>query len=126
MRDLLPRALVIRAIAVQHAVVGAVAQKLHLRTPIRHGINRKLIAQIVQRKLQPRSQRLRVGDGFGQIGEKLLHFRGRFQVAFGVARQQAPGGGQRAVMTNARKYIQQFALLRQSVANAIGRQHRQI
>src|ERR1700733_2557202 len=43
----------------------------------------------------------------------------------GIAGQQAPGIRKIAMMTNARKHIEQFALLRLRVRSAIGRQQRQ-
>jgi hypothetical protein len=46
-------------------------------------------------------------------------------VALGIARQQAPGGRQRHMPANAGEDVQNFALLRQGVADGIGGQQRQ-
>ena len=43
-----------------------------------------------------------------------------------VARQQAPGGGQRAMIANGGEHVAQFALLRNRVTNSVGRQQRQL
>ena len=77
--DLLPRALVVRSVAAEHAVVRALAQKMHLRSAIRHRINRKLVAQIVQGELQARRKHLRVGDGFGKIRKSCFISAGDFR-----------------------------------------------
>ncbi len=63
---------------------------------------------------------MRIGDGFGQIGEEPGHLRGRFQVALGIAREKVAGGGQRAVMADAGEHVEDFALRRLGVAHAIG------
>ncbi len=46
-------------------------------------------------------------------------------MALGIARQQAPGGSQRAVVANTGEDIENFALLRQRMADAIGGQQGQ-
>ena len=46
-------------------------------------------------------------------------------MALGIARQQASGGRQGAVMANAGEDVQHFALLWPRVADAVGREQRQ-
>ena len=91
-----------------------------------HGIARKFVAEIVEREFEARRKFERVGDGFGQVGEELLHFLRGFQVAFGVAGEQASGGGERAVMANRGEGITQFAGLGGGVADAVGGEQREI
>ena len=89
--DLLPRALVIRAVAPARAFVGELAQEATSACGLGHGIARELVAQVGQREIEARGDLARVGDGFGQIGEEPRHLRGRFDVALGIALQQAAG-----------------------------------
>ena len=98
---------------------------MHLRSAIGNRILREFVAQIVQCELQARRKSLRIGNRFGKIGKQLLHLRGRFQMALGIAREQASGGGESAVMANAGENVQHFPFVRQRVAHAIGRQQRQ-
>ena len=52
-----------------------------------------------------------MGDGFGKVGKKPLHFGRRFEMTFGIARQQASGGIQIAMLANAGEDVQHFALV---------------
>ena len=89
--DLPPGALVIGLVAAARAFIHALAQEATSGFALRHGVARKLVAQIGQRELQARGNFQRVGDGLGQIGEQARHFGGRFDVALGVALQQPAG-----------------------------------
>ena len=84
------------------------------------GIDGEFVAEIFKRELQARSELGGVGDGFRQIRKKRGHLQRRFQVAFAVAGEQAPGIGEHAVMAQAGEDIEDFALRGQRVANAIG------
>ena len=74
-----------------------------------HGIAREFVAEIVEGEFEARGKFDRVGDGFGQVGEELLHFLRRFQKAFGVAGEQASGGGESAVMADRGEGVAEFA-----------------
>ena len=119
------RFFVVRAIPANPAFLRRSHGEIHLRAAVRHRIFRKFVAKIVQRKFQSRRKRLRVGNRFGQIGEKLRHFLGRFQMPLGIARQQAAGVRKIAMMADACKHIEQFALLRLRIRSAICGEQRQ-
>ena len=61
--------------------------------------------------MQARGKSFGVGDGFGKIGKERGHFRVRFEMALGIAAEQAAGVGKHAVMADAGEDIQQLALL---------------
>ena len=73
------------AVAVAESFPRALAQERVHGLAFGHGIAREFVAEIVEREFQARGKFERVGDGFGQIGEELLHFLRGFQKAFGVA-----------------------------------------
>ena len=75
--------------------------------------------------MQARRKSLRIGDGFGKIGKQRGHFRGRFEMALGIAAEQAAGVGQHAVMADAGEHVEHLALLGLRVRDAVGRQQRQ-
>ena len=59
---------------------GPVAQKRIHGLAFGHGIAWELVAEIVESEFETRGKFERVGDGFGQVGEELLHFlRGDFK-----------------------------------------------
>src|SRR5579884_1025956 len=72
--DLRARSLVIRAIAIARAFVGALAQKRVHGLALANWITRELIAEIGERELDTVRQLDCVGDGLGQIGEEPAHF----------------------------------------------------
>ena len=113
------------AVARLRALLGARAQEGIHGLARGHGIARELVAQVGERELQARRERFGVGDGFGEVGEKLGHLGGGLQAALGVARQQAPGGGQGAVVVEAGEDVENFAAIRGGVGDAVGGQERQ-
>ena len=64
----------------------------------------------------------RVADGLRQIGEELLHLLRRFQVALGVAGEQASGSGERFVVADSSEGITEFTSFRNDIVHAIGRE----
>ena len=113
-------ALVLHAIAMDHAFARPIAQKVHLRLLIWSGIVGEFVAEIFQRELQARGQLRGIGDGFWKIRKKRAHLQRRFQVAFAVAGKKAAGIREHAMMAQACEDIQNFALRGQRVTNAIG------
>ena len=81
----------------------ALPQERHHGLAFRHRISGEFVSQIFEREFQSRRKLHRVGDGFRQVGEKLLHLLRRFQITLGVARQQTPGSFQRSMIANAVK-----------------------
>ena len=124
--NLTPRAFVARAVAENHSFVRALAKEFHLRPAAGNRIGGKLIAEVVQAKLQATGKNFRGGNGLGKIGEKRRHFRVRLEMALGIAAQQAAGVREHTVMANAGEDIQQLALLGQRVRDAISSQQRQL
>jgi hypothetical protein len=59
-------------------------------------------------------------------GKKRGHLRRRFKVAFAIAGKQASGIGEHAVMAQTGENIQDFALCRRSVGNAISGEQREM
>ena len=118
--DLLAGALVIRPVAAARALVGEFAQQAHLGLAFGDGVAGELVAEVGQREIQTRGDFARVGNGFGEVGEKPRHFGGRFDVALAVAFQQAAGGGQRDFMADAGEDVQQFALRGDGVGGIVG------
>ena len=114
-----------RAITRNHPFTGALAQELHFRLAVGHRIFRELVAQIFQCKFQARRKDLRIGDGFGKVRKKPLHFSGRFQMAFGIAREQPSGSIQIAMVADAGEDSQNFPLMRKCVAHSVGGHDRQ-
>jgi hypothetical protein len=76
------------------ALIGALAQKRVHGLAFRDRVAWEFVAELAELEVQTRGEFDGIGDGFGQIGEKLRHFLGRFQVALGVAGEQASGGHQ--------------------------------
>ncbi len=107
------------------AFPGAFAQERHHGLAFRHGIFGEFISQSFEREFEPGGKFHRIGQGLGQVGEKLLHLLRRFQMTLGVARQQASGSGQRVVISNGGEDIAEFTLLRRRIADTIGRQQRE-
>ena len=64
---------------------GAVSQKRIHGFALGNGVARELIAEIFECEFETRREFHCVGNGFRQIGEQLLHFLRRLQVAFGIA-----------------------------------------
>ncbi len=60
---------VIRDVALARAFIGPLAQERHHGFAIGHGIARKFVTQIRERKIEPRGNFPRIGDGFRQIGK---------------------------------------------------------
>ena len=62
-----------------------------LRVPaFGHWLVRIFVAELAKIELHSFKQGLRRGDGFGGVGEKAGHFLRRFQMAFGIDREQSP------------------------------------
>ena len=61
-----------------------------------------------------------VGDRFGKVGEELRHFGGSFEMALGVAGEQASGFGERRFVMEAGEDIEDFALEFCGVADSVG------
>ena len=68
----------------------------------------------------------RVGDGLRNIRKERSHVGRRFEIAFGIARQQTSGSGQSAMMPQRRERIRQLPLVRRGIVHAVGRQQRQL
>jgi hypothetical protein len=58
-----------RAIAFAHAFLHALGEKAVHRFALRHGIVRKLVAQIVEREFEPLAHDARVGNGLGNVAK---------------------------------------------------------
>ena len=114
------------SIALLETFAGPLAQKRHHALAFGHGIFGKLIAQIFEREVEPRGKLCSVGNGLREIGEKFRHGLRRFQVALGIARKQASGSGQSAMMAKRGKHVTEFAVARSRVADAICGQQRQL
>ena len=71
------------AVAALDALGDALAQKAVHRLAIRHGIARKLIAEIVQLKIEPRRKLDGVLDGSRHIAEQRRHLLRRTQDSAG-------------------------------------------
>ena len=91
-----------------------------------NGIAGKFVAEIVEGEFEAGRKFEGIGERFGQIGEKLLHLLRRFQMTLGVARQQASGSRERAVMADGGECVTEFAIFGGGVADAIGSQQREI
>ena len=74
---------------------------------------------------EARRKDLRIGNGFRKVRKKALHFSGRFQMAFGIAREQPSGSIQIAMVADAGEDIQNFPLMRKCVAHRVGGHDRQ-
>ena len=118
--DLPPRALVIRLVAAARAFVHARAQKAGHGFALGHGIARKFVAQTVEREFQARGDFECSVERLGQVGEQARHFRRSFDVAFGIAFEQAAGGGERHMVADAGEHVQQLALGGRRVSGAVG------
>jgi hypothetical protein len=114
------------AIAQAEPFPGALAQERVHSFAFGYGIAGKLVAEIVEREFEARGKFERVGDGFGQVGEKLLHLLRGFHVTLGVAGQQSSRCGQRAVMADGGECVAKFAIFRGGVVDAVGREQRKI
>src|SRR6202044_439073 len=68
--ELLVSALVVRAVAADHALHSQLAQESRFCATIRHGITRKLVAEVAQNKFEARRELFGIGDGFGKIGKQ--------------------------------------------------------
>ena len=123
--DLMPRAVVIRLIAAARAFIGQLPEKRGDGLARGQRIVRKLIAEIGKREAEARRNDFGVGDGFRDIGEKLRHFGRALEVAFGVAREQTAGFGERGFVMQAGEDIEHFALRSGGVADAVGGDQRQ-
>ena len=62
------------------------------------GVARELVAEVVEREFESDEMSTGVGDGFGQVGEEAGHFARGFEVALGVAGEQAAGFGERGLV----------------------------
>jgi hypothetical protein len=56
----------------------------------------------------------------GQVGEQARHFGGRFDVALGIAFQQAAGFGERHVVADAGEDVEQLALGGRGIGGTVG------
>ncbi len=108
------------------AFPGAVAQERIHGLALGHGIAREFVAEIVEGEFQAGGKFLRIGDGFGQVGEELLHLLRGFQKALGVAGEQASGGGESAVVADGGEGVAQFAGFGGGVADSVGGEQRKI
>ena len=114
------------AVAAAEADPGLLAQVGIHGLAFGHGIEREFVAEIVEGEFEAIRKLLCVGDGFGQIGEELLHLLRRFQVTLGVAGEQASGGGERTVMADGSEGVREFAGFGDGVVDAVGRQQREM
>ena len=71
--DLKRGRLILRTVAVNHAIERALAKEFHLRFVIWSGIDGKFVTEILERELQARSKFRGVGDGFRKIRKKCAH-----------------------------------------------------
>ncbi len=114
------------AVAVAEANPGLLAEEGIHGLAFGHGIAREFVAEIVEGEFEAIGKFLCVGDGFGQIGEELLHLLRRFQVALGVAGEQASGGGERAVIADRGEGIAEFAGFGDGIVDAVGGEQREM
>ena len=61
------------AIALAKAFPRAIAQERVHGLACRNGIERKLVAEVVEREFESRREFERVGNGLWKVGEELLH-----------------------------------------------------
>ena len=118
--DLLAGAVVIGLIAAARAFVGQLPEEGGDGFAGRQRVFGELVAEIGEREAEARRDGLGVGDGFGDVGEELRHFRRAFEMAFGVAREQAAGFGERGFVMQAGEDVEDFALGFRRVADAVG------
>ena len=118
--DLPLRAVVVGLVAAARAFVHARAQKAGHGFARGHGIARKFVTETVEREFQTRRDFERIGQRLGQVGEQAHHFRWSFDVAFGIALEQAAGAGKRHMIADAGEHIQQLALGWRGVGGAVG------
>src|ERR1019366_4664300 len=79
------------AVAFAHAVVHTLGQEAVHRLALGHRIMRKLVAEIVERKVEPLAYDLRIGNGFGNVAEERRHLATWSQYPLGVRSQQTCG-----------------------------------
>ena len=114
------------AIALLKSFQSALPQERHHGLAFRNRVFWEFIAKIAELELEALGKFDRIGEGFRQIGEELLHFLGRFHVPFGIAGEQPARRGQRAMMAQGGEDVAEFALLCGRIADAIGRKQRKL
>ena len=107
------------AVAIMKACPRMLAQKRVHGLAFGHRVAREFVAEIVEGEFQARGKFQRVADGFGQVGEKLLHLLRGFQKALGVAGEQASGSGESVVMANGGESVAQLAGFGSGVADSV-------
>ncbi len=110
------------AVPALEAFPRALAKKRNHGLAFRHGIARKFVSQIVQRKFEPRGKLGRVRNCFRKIRKECLHLARRLEIPLRVARQQPVGRGQRAAMAERCECVRQFPLSRRGVIHTVGGQ----
>ena len=117
---------VIGTVALARARIGQLAQIRIHGFAGRHGICRKLVAQIAQRELQAGREILRVGDGLGQIGEQFLHLRGALEWRSAFFASSLAGFENGRFVVDAGEGVEQIALVFEGVRDAVGGEQRQL
>src|SRR6266566_1766385 len=89
-------------------------------------VSRKFIAKVRQRVSQPCRKFARVRNRLRQIGKQPSHLRRRAKVTLIVSLQKPSRRFELAVVANAGKHIEDFAVLEMSVTHSVGRKERQM
>ena len=84
-----------------------------------YGTAREFVAEIFQSEFEPIGKFDRIVDRVGKVGEELLHLLRRFQMAFGVAGEQASGGRESAMVTDGGEGVAEFTGFGDSIVHAI-------
>ncbi len=86
----------------------------------------ELVAEVGEGEVEAVGDGAGVGDGFGEVGEELRHFGGGFEMALGVAREQAAGFGERGLVFEAGEDVEDFAARFGGVGDAVGGDERKV
>ena len=117
--DLPPRLLVVRPVALARPRLRGLAEEGELRLPLRHGVVREAVAEVLEGERQPLGERLGVAEEIGPVGEERGHRLRRLEVALGVLGQEAPRGGERPLLADAGQHVEERPALRRGVAHAV-------
>ena len=89
-----------------------------------HRVARELVAEILERKIEPRREADAFFHGLGKIGEKRGHLRAVLEMALIIRAEEPAGGVEMGVLAGAGEDVQHGALLALRVEHAIRRKQR--
>ena len=116
----------VRAIALARSFIHAFSQERRHRLAVRHRIARELVSQILKRECKPGRQLRWCWRWLREDPKKSASIVLRsFQTGLRIARQQAAGSFQRAVIAKAGEDVEDFALRRCRVTHAVGCEQRE-